>query len=142
MGIPELRFSLPISWAHSARSFSNSTSLQSRSSIFLRQSAMSIAPLPCEPLPSRKTNRWPGPALPLLLGKTRILTQPLPHVLDFAQSAAQSHSQPPPRLRKCQLPRTALESRHRSRPRSAVSYTPASVRPESAHRLPTLDACP
>src|SRR5208283_5360138 len=42
MGIAEFRLSLPISWAHSARSFSNCTSLRSRSSIFLRHSAMSI----------------------------------------------------------------------------------------------------
>src|SRR5271165_5306091 len=55
MGIPELRFSLPISWAHWARSFSNCTSLRSRSSIFLRHSAISIGFLPKSAVFRRKS---------------------------------------------------------------------------------------
>src|SRR5579859_7265883 len=42
MGMPTSRFNLPISWAACARWLSSSTNLRSRSSIFLRQSEMSI----------------------------------------------------------------------------------------------------
>src|SRR5271166_313146 len=142
MGIPELRFSLPISWAHCARSFSNCTSLRSRSSIFLRQSAMSIALLPYEPVLSREPNQRLGPPAPLLSVKSGILTQPLPHVLDSVRSSARSRSQSPRRPRRCQPRRTALESRRRTRLRSAVWYAFATAQPVSAHHPPTPDACP
>src|SRR5271166_6613873 len=50
MGMPMPSFNLPISWAACARWLSNSTSLRSRSSIFLRQPGMSIGAVGCQPL--------------------------------------------------------------------------------------------
>jgi hypothetical protein len=46
MGIAESRLSLPIAWAHWARSLISRTNWRSTSSIFWRQPSMSITYLP------------------------------------------------------------------------------------------------